>query len=105
MAGKTIMLVCAAGMSTTLLVEKMQKVAENKNLDVKVFANSADEADRVLKDTKVDVVLLGPQVRFMKSKFEQKIADKNIPVDVINMQDYGMVNGESVLQMALDLLK
>ena len=32
------------------------------------------------------------------------MAEKNIPVDVIDMRDYGMVNGEKVLQTALDLL-
>ncbi|MGW8001390.1 PTS sugar transporter subunit IIB, partial [Staphylococcus xylosus] len=33
MAEKTIMLVCAAGMSTSMLVQKMQKEAESQNLD------------------------------------------------------------------------
>ena len=30
----------------------------------------------------------------MKAQFEQKLAPKGIPLDVINMQDYGMMNGE-----------
>src|SRR5690625_6696977 len=97
MAEKTIMLVCAAGMSTSLLVSKMQKAAEAKGLDADIFANSANEADGSLESKDVDVLLLGPQVRFMKSQFEKKVEDKGIPVDVINMQDYGMVNGEKVL--------
>ncbi|KAF5438256.1 PTS sugar transporter subunit IIB, partial [Pediococcus sp. EKM202D] len=33
MAEKTIMLVCAAGMSTSLLVSKMQKAAEAEGVD------------------------------------------------------------------------
>ncbi len=33
MAKKTIMLVCSAGMSTSLLVTKMQKAAEAKGID------------------------------------------------------------------------
>ena len=53
----------------------------------------------------VDVLLLGPQVRFMKSQFETKLADKGIPVDVIDMKDYGMMNGEAVLGTALSLMK
>lgn len=105
MAKKTIMLICAAGVSTTLLLEKMQKAADNRNLSIEVIANSAEEVDNVLKNKNVDVMLLGPQVRFMRSKFEKKVQEKSIPVDVINMQDYGMVNGENVLQMALDLLE
>ncbi len=104
MADITIMLVCSAGMSTSLLVSKMQKSAESKGLKAEIFANSANEADKTLRSKDVDVLLLGPQVRFMKSQFEKKVVEKNIPVDVIDMRDYGMVNGEKVLQTALDLL-
>lgn len=105
MAEKTIMLVCAAGMSTSLLVTKMEKAAEEKGLDVDIFANSANEADGVLAKKDVDVLLLGPQVRFMKAQFDKKMEGTGIPVDIINMQDYGMVNGEKVLQTALDLIE
>ncbi|WP_270777771.1 PTS sugar transporter subunit IIB [Enterococcus faecalis] len=61
MAKKTIMLVCSAGMSTSLL-------------------------------------------RFMKGQFEQKLQPKGIPLDVINMADYGMMNGEKVLDQAISLM-
>lgn len=104
MADKTIMLICAAGLSTSLLVSKMQKSAKEKGIDAEIFANSANEADAILAKKDIDVLLLGPQVRFMKSQFEKKVEGKNIPVDIINMQDYGMVNGEKILQTALDLL-
>jgi len=30
---------------------------------------------------------------------------KDIPLEVINMQDYGMMNGENVLDQALKLIK
>ena len=40
----------------------------------------------------------------MKSQFETKLADKGIPVDVIDMKDYGMMNGEAVLGTALKLM-
>ncbi|MGX7393391.1 PTS sugar transporter subunit IIB [Carnobacterium mobile] len=105
MADKTIMLVCSAGMSTSLLVTKMEKAAEARGLDADIFAVSAAEADQNLSSKNVDVLLLGPQVRFMKSQFEKKLADKNIPLEVINMQDYGMMNGENVLNQALALIK
>lgn len=105
MAERTIMLICAAGLSTSLLVSKMKKAAKEKGIDAEIFANSANEADGVLAEKDVDVMLLGPQVRFMKSQFEKKVENKGIPVDIINMQDYGMVNGEKVLQTALNLLE
>ncbi|MGX7200092.1 PTS sugar transporter subunit IIB [Enterococcus nangangensis] len=104
MAKKTIMLVCSAGMSTSLLVTKMQKAAESRGLETDIFAVSASDADNNIAEKPVDVMLLGPQVRFMKGQFEQKLQPKGIPLDVINMADYGMMNGEKVLDQALTLI-
>ena len=105
MAEKTIMLVCSAGMSTSLLVTKMQAASKARNMDTEIFAVSAAEADKNIADKNIDVMLLGPQVRFMKGQFEKKLAGKNIPLDIINMQDYGKMNGENVLNQALELIK
>ncbi|MHC5248960.1 PTS sugar transporter subunit IIB [Enterococcus sp. HY326] len=105
MAKKTIMLVCSAGMSTSLLVTKMQKAAEAQGVDADIFAVSASEADSSLEQKDVNVLLLGPQVRFMKGDFEKRLAPKGIPLEVINMSDYGMMNGEKVLQQALTLIE
>ena len=104
---KRIMLVCAAGMSTSLLVTKMEKAAEAQGLESDIFAVSASEADAKLEDASkpVDVLLLGPQVRFMKGDFEKRLAGKNIPLDIINMADYGMMNGENVLKQAMNLIE
>ena len=100
MEKKTIMLVCSAGMSTSLLVTKMQKAAEEKGVEADIFAVSASDADNQLESKNVDVLLLGPQVRFMQNQFAEKLAPKGIPLDVINMQDYGMMNGEAVYKKA-----
>lgn len=104
MSKKTIMLVCSAGMSTSLLVTKMQKAAFNQGLDAHIFAASASEAETNLENNPVDVLLLGPQVRYMKSDFEKRLSPKGIPTDVISMSDYGLMNGEKVLEQALGLL-
>ncbi|MFJ7728761.1 PTS sugar transporter subunit IIB [Neobacillus sp. NPDC097160] len=101
---KTIMLVCTAGMSTSLLVSRMQKAAEAKTIEADIFAVSALEVDGILGKKDIDVLLLGPQVRYMKAQFEKKLQGKNIPVDSINMQDYGLMNGEKVLEAALKLI-
>lgn len=103
MAKTTIMLVCSAGMSTSLLVTKMQKAAAEKDIDADIFAVSASDADNNLANKNVDVLLLGPQVRFMKDDFAKRVEPKGIALDVINMPDYGMMNGEKVLEQALKL--
>ena len=48
---KTIMLACAGGMSTSLLVTKMEKSAVKRNIDVSIFATAGsiipDECKKV----------------------------------------------------------
>ena len=93
---KQILLVCSAGMSTSLLVTKMEGAAKDAGYDAKIFALPFSDAPRVLED--VDVILLGPQVRFQKNTIEKamEVAGVSKPCDVIDMKDYGMMNGEAV---------
>ena len=50
-----------------------------------------------------DVLLLGPQVRYMLSSMKTLADEKNVGIDVINPMHYGMMNGEAVLDHALTL--
>lgn len=101
---KTILLACAAGMSTSMLVQRMADAAASKNIETDIFAVSVDEVERKLDEKNVDAILLGPQVRYMETDFKKKYENENRPVAVINMMDYGTMNGEKVLQTALDLM-
>lgn len=105
MAEKVIMLACAAGMSTSMLVAKMQKAAEAKGVDAEIFAVASAEAEDRIASQKIDVLLLGPQVRFMEKDFKSKLEPKGIPVGVIPIADYGMMKGDKVLDYAEELIK
>lgn len=105
MSKSTIMLVCAAGMSASMLVTKMQNAAKEKGLDAEIFAVAASEADKKLASQTINVVLLGPQVRFMAKQFQEKLEPLKIPVEVINMADYGMMNGAKVLEQAVQMME
>ncbi|PLS35289.1 PTS sugar transporter subunit IIB [Carnobacterium maltaromaticum] len=104
MEKKTIMLACAAGMSTSLLVKKMLEAAKNQGIDADIFAVSATEVDDNISKKPIDVVMLGPQVRFLKEDRTKKLEPKGIPVAVIDMADYGMMKGDKVLATALAML-
>lgn len=99
---KNIVLVCAAGMSTSLLVTKMRKAAEARGEECDIEAYSIAEVSNLIDDA--DVVLLGPQVRYQKKTVDELAAGK-IPVDVIDMAAYGTMNGEKVLGQALELIE
>lgn len=97
-----IMLVCSAGMSTSMLVQKMRKAADEKEL--KVTINATSEADLSKHLDKLDVILIGPQVRYLSSKIMEKAEPYGIKVDVIDGMHYGMMNGAKVLEQAEGLL-
>lgn len=101
---KKIMLVCAAGMSTSLLVTKMKAAAKDLGDEIEIFAVPISEGEKLLNQ--VDCILLGPQVRFQKSQIEKIIADNgyDLPCAVIDMKDYGMMNGKAVYETALRLM-
>ncbi|MDR0409433.1 MAG: PTS sugar transporter subunit IIB [Spirochaetaceae bacterium] len=94
---------CNAGMSTSMLVAKMREAVSKRGLDVNIEAYPFGEFDERAKEA--DAVLLGPQIGYEKGNAVKKLASTNIPVDVIPMVDYGMMNGEKVLDFALNLKK
>lgn len=97
-----IALFCNAGMSTSMLVSKMQKAAKDKNLEVSIEAYPEAQMAKQLDDG-ISVVLLGPQVKFLLQKAKSLCEPKGIPIDVISATDYGMMNGAKVLEHALKL--
>ncbi|MGX8797307.1 PTS sugar transporter subunit IIB [Fusibacter sp. JL298sf-3] len=96
---RRIMLVCSAGMSTSMLVTKMKKAATEQSIDAEIFACSEAEAKE--KYGEVDVILLGPQVRFLLSNIKKAVESRNIPVAVIDSIEYGTMNGAAVLTKAM----
>jgi len=95
-----ILLACAGGMSTSLLMEKMRAEAEKRGIEVTVEAHGEKSVGKLLGT--FDVLLLGPQVRYVLKSME-KLLDGKYPVAVIDMKDYGSMNGVKVLDTALKL--
>ncbi|SET47332.1 PTS system, cellobiose-specific IIB component [Salinibacillus kushneri] len=99
---KNILLACSSGMSTSLLVKKMQDIAKERGIEAEIWAVSQDKAEIYME--KADVLLLGPQMRFMKRKFSKKADELGVPIDSIDPVAYGRVDGAAVLDKALDLI-
>lgn len=91
---KKIYLFCSAGMSTSLLVSKMREAAKQMNYDAEIIAYAVSEIDRF--GPQADIILLGPQVRFKLKAVEAKFPNK--PVLLMDVMDYGRLNGENVMK-------
>lgn len=97
-----ILLVCSAGMSTSMLVKKMQTAATDKGIEATIWAVGDAESNTEVQ--KADIVLLGPQVRFLEANMKEKVNNEK-PVMVIDMASYGTMNGAKVLDTAIAQLE
>jgi Phosphotransferase system cellobiose-specific component IIB len=96
-----IVMVCAYGMSTSMLMKKMNAAAEEKGIAIEISAHTPIEMEEQKFDC--DIILLGPQVAYHKERIQTIYP--NIPVKAIEMMDYGMMNGTKVLDDALTAVK
>lgn len=96
---KTIALLCAAGMSTSVLVQKMRDAAASEGFECEIDAHPVAEAEEIGKTA--DCILLGPQVRYELKNVKSKVS---CPVDVIDMLAYGTMDGKKVLDFAKNLM-
>jgi len=92
-------------MSTSLMASKMQKVADDHKVPVEVKAFPDGQLDKIVAELNPDVILLGPQVKYLYEKVTDKYGSTGKLIDVINQEDYGSMNGERVLKQVLVNLK
>ena len=99
---KRIMLACAQGVSTSLLVTKMKKAAQEKGLEAEIWAvDYSSVGDRI---GTFDVLLLGPQISYALDEIKEAV-NGAAPVALIRQLDYGRCNGAAVLEYALELME
>lgn len=93
---------CFAGMSTSVLVKRMQEYAEEKNLECFIEAYPQSEvADRA---SKLDIVLLGPQIKYYQKRIEGICNAHGTKMMVVSNVDFGRMDGKKVLTEACALL-
>lgn len=95
-----IVLLCAAGMSTSALVRKMKDAAKAEGYECDISPHSVSEAKNYQS---ADMILLGPQVRYRLKEVQGELP--NNKVEVIDMKDYGMMNGKAVLDHVRKVLE
>ncbi|EMM6719844.1 PTS sugar transporter subunit IIB [Klebsiella aerogenes] len=100
---KNIVLCCAAGMSTSMLVQRMKEAAQKKGIEVSIKAVPVAEFKDNLAEA--DIILLGPQVKYEQAKLQALADPVGKKVAVIDMMDYGMMKDDAVLDKALKLME
>lgn len=94
-----VLLICYAGMSTSLLVSKLQKTVQAKNLNYEFEAIGTLDFDDYYEENQIDFILMGPQARHMFEEINEKIDGANIPIMVIDSKIYGRMDADAIIEM------
>ncbi len=94
-----VLLVCAAGMSTNLLVSNMRKFAGKEDV---IEAKPASELEKYVGN--YDVVLVGPQIRHEFGKIKTICKEWNVIAEMIDMTSYGKMDGGAAMEQAKELM-
>ena len=96
-----ILLICSAGMSTSMMMKRMKEAAAAKHINANIWAVGEGLAKEHIP--KADIILLGPQVRYLLQKIEEMAEGK--PVMVMDLCSYGNLDGKKVLDDVLIRLR
>lgn len=98
-----ILLCCAGGFSTNMLMQNMKKVVKESSVlkeeDFEFTAIPADTLENEIDHW--DIVLVGPQVTHKLAFISSLCEPRNIPFAVIDKDIYGQMDGATVLKLAL----
>ena len=103
MEQKKIFLCCGAGMSSGFLAQQTRKAIKKNKVDVTVEARSESEVQQYING--IDIILLGPHYDFRKDSFKEMAEPHGVKVDVIPEEIYSTLDGQGLLEFALEALK
>lgn len=95
-----ILLICAGGMSTSILMKKLQKYSDDNHLGLEeIVARGMGDYSDIYQD--YDVILLGPQISYKKADIQR---DTGKPLDTIAPYDYAIGNAQNIFKQVNALL-
>lgn len=96
-----ILLACGIGASSGFMAANMRKAAKQMGQACTVHAVSKSEVMEHAAD--IDVLLLGPHFAAEVPDYQEKLKPYGVVVDSIDPDYYASLDGEGILEDALDL--
>ena len=90
-----ILLVCAGGMSTSILMKKMEKYWDEKGVDLTIQAVGLSEYPDVYQD--YDIIMTGPQISYRLKEIRE---NTGLPCEAIQSFDYAVGNCDNIMKLA-----
>ncbi|MBT2695616.1 PTS cellobiose transporter subunit IIB [Bacillus sp. ISL-55] len=85
---KKALIICAAGMSSSLMAKKTTEFLKSKGHEIEIDAISAHEAGKAVEKGGFDLFLISPQTKMHYAKFKEAGDRAGKPVENIPPQAY-----------------
>lgn len=95
-----ILLVCAGGMSTSILMKKMENYWKEVGEELQIKAVGLGEYQDVYQN--YDIVLVGPQVSYRLNEIKE---NTGLPCAAIQSFDYAVANCPNIMKLAKKLFE
>lgn len=100
---KNILLVCGTGASSGFMAKNIRQAAKARGIEVGVKARSDSTVEDYIED--IDLLLVGPHLSYMMDDLKQIADPHGVPAALIPKDAYGELDGDAVLDFALEILE
>lgn len=101
---KNLLLICASGITTGLLVRSIEKNIQKDDLPIHVFSAPSIIAKQIIKEDDVDAILIGPHIAHEITRLQELLNHEDIAYRLIDRQSYQLLDGKSILKQGMNLL-
>ena len=99
---KKVMLLCNAGMSSSMMAKKTSEYLKSEGQDIHVDASTTADANDVFDNSEYDMILVSPQVRMLFNEYSKKAEEKEkkiaqIPFDAYSPTSAGVIKMANII--------
>ncbi|MCP3030241.1 hypothetical protein LF817_02675 [Halobacillus sp. A1] len=98
---KNIIVVCEAGITTSLLVTKLNELAQENEEEFNINSKSTEEGLDYVQEEAVDAVLLVPQIHHREDEYRKVTKGKVLKVSV---SDFNNMNAFSIFEQLNEVI-
>ena len=102
---KKILIVCGAGASSGFMAKNIRLELKKRGMtaDFEFIARSDTELDEYIDS--IDMLLIGPHLRYMLQGMTEYCKPYHIPVYVIDQNAYGALDGGAIIDFVIQKFK
>ena len=96
-----VLIICASGMSTSLIKSRMNRYASENGLDIRVDSDSYDNLSYVIQE--YDIILFAPQVAMHFEESRREYTGSGKIFCLLTVREFGSMDGQKLIQKCRDL--